>query len=491
MKTCKGIKSISLTACIFLLFSIFTTLEAFAAEYYIDPVSGKDSDTGLSQALAWATISYAMEQLSAGDTLFLMDGTFTESLNITISGKPGDPITFKALNDGKVIIDGKNSRIPLLIEGTDANHKTYIDVEGIVCRNSNSDIVQIKRSDNISIKRVSAYNADPDGNFVAFSIAYDCTNILVEDCAASGTGRKQYNAFSDSKVTFRRCWGRWIDHQWGNWNSCLDIYGADDCIVENCIVTMDSTVTKKVHGIEIVNQSNPDADRNKIYGNIVYGINDYGYIVASAGGHHIRDNKHVDNVAIMEGNSKGGFLLKADGNWTGDRLTLVGTSDVDLVRVEANPFGEDPDFQIRGVLRNSVLLSGDVGIKITSSPLIKSFTNKYNNLCSLAIPYSGRASQGAGEAAIKDTIPSFDTVKYGKGAYLIRPANLKGKGENGADIGAEILYQYIDGILHRDDHHRLWPWQMEDRIFAETGVSVTWEAKGGIWKTLNGVYPEN
>jgi hypothetical protein len=29
---------------------------------------------------------------------------------------------------------------------------------------------------------------------------------------------------------------------------------------------------------------------------------------------------------------------------------------------------------------------------------------------------------------------------------------------------------------------------MEDRIFAETGISVTWEANGGIWKTLDGVY---
>jgi len=30
---------------------------------------------------------------------------------------------------------------------------------------------------------------------------------------------------------------------------------------------------------------------------------------------------------------------------------------------------------------------------------------------------------------------------------------------------------------------------MEDRIKAETGMSVTWESGRGIWKTLNGVYP--
>ena len=34
----------------------------------------------------------------------------------------------------------------------------------------------------------------------------------------------------------------------------------------------------------------------------------------------------------------------------------------------------------------------------------------------------------------------------------------------------------------------LWPWPMEERVKAESGVSVTWESDGGLWKTLGGVY---
>lgn len=52
-------------------------------------------------------------------------------------------------------------------------------------------------------------------------------------------------------------------------------------------------------------------------------------------------------------------------------------------------------------------------------------------------------------------------------------------------MGAEVLYRYKDGALTRQ---RLWPWPMEDRIRAETGISVTWEAQGGLWRTLDGVY---
>lgn len=52
-------------------------------------------------------------------------------------------------------------------------------------------------------------------------------------------------------------------------------------------------------------------------------------------------------------------------------------------------------------------------------------------------------------------------------------------------MGAEVLYRYEDGVL---TDVPLWPWPMEDRIFTETGVSVTWETNGGIWKTLDGLY---
>jgi hypothetical protein len=70
---------------------------------------------------------------------------------------------------------------------------------------------------------------------------------------------------------------------------------------------------------------------------------------------------------------------------------------------------------------------------------------------------------------------------------LFVPPNspLKHAGQNGSDIGANILYEYVNGQL---TNQPLWPWPMEDRIKAETGFSVTWASGGGFWKTLTGVY---
>ena len=67
----------------------------------------------------------------------------------------------------------------------------------------------------------------------------------------------------------------------------------------------------------------------------------------------------------------------------------------------------------------------------------------------------------------------------------MRPAALRGLGEGGADIGAEVLYRYENGVL---TNKPLWPWPMEDRIYKELGTSVTYASKGGLWKTLEGVY---
>jgi hypothetical protein len=55
-------------------------------------------------------------------------------------------------------------------------------------------------------------------------------------------------------------------------------------------------------------------------------------------------------------------------------------------------------------------------------------------------------------------------------------------------MGAQVLYRYEGGALTEVP---LWPWPMEQRILAEANQSVTWEAQGGLWKTLDGVYPDD
>ena len=127
---------------LFFVFILLFAHIAMATTYYVS-TTGSDTDNGSSSA-PWATFSHAISFLQPGDTLYIKDGTYNQSLTVTVSGTSGNPITIKALNDGAVTIDGQNVRRPCDISGVDdANHISYIDFEGIVCQNSSAEVVRL------------------------------------------------------------------------------------------------------------------------------------------------------------------------------------------------------------------------------------------------------------------------------------------------------------------------------------------------------------
>ena len=71
--------------------------------YYISP-NGNDSGNG-SQSTPWRTVQKAANTVNAGDTVVLMDGTYTQgSVNFSRSGTADKPIVFKAQNKWKAVI---------------------------------------------------------------------------------------------------------------------------------------------------------------------------------------------------------------------------------------------------------------------------------------------------------------------------------------------------------------------------------------------------
>jgi hypothetical protein len=219
-------------------------------------------------------------------------------------------------------------------------------------------------------------------------------------------------------------------------------------------------------------------------GNIIYNLSGSDFAVSSAQ-HLIRGNELHNNVSI---NTKYGINHTGDDNLLVNKHSSIGIQNHGH---SLNAFYKtdcatkyDKDWGIRATVKNSSFYSGYGGLNANSSSCgYKGLTSTYNNFYSLTRNYGGAATQGSGDIFIDPNYP--DSSTYGKGAYLIAPVSLKGKGENGANIGAEVLYRYQNSVLTDTP---LWPWPMEDRIFRETGVSVTWEANGGLWKTLNGVY---
>jgi len=72
--------------------------------YYVAK-GGNDQNPGTLDS-PWLTIQHAAENLAAGDTVHIREGTYHESVYIRQGGSEGNPITFSAYPDEVPIIDG-------------------------------------------------------------------------------------------------------------------------------------------------------------------------------------------------------------------------------------------------------------------------------------------------------------------------------------------------------------------------------------------------
>ncbi len=93
--------------CILISVVLSVSGSAFGANYYLSP-TGSDGSSGTAPTQAWGTLQHAGTQLSAGDTLFIMGGTYTNAQYLhdevgNLSGTEGNPLVFKAYGDSRAI----------------------------------------------------------------------------------------------------------------------------------------------------------------------------------------------------------------------------------------------------------------------------------------------------------------------------------------------------------------------------------------------------
>ena len=71
------------------------SLNAFAADYYVDSSCGSDSASGTSPAEAWKTLARTRKgEIKPGDTVRLVRGGVWREQLIPVSGENGKPVTY-------------------------------------------------------------------------------------------------------------------------------------------------------------------------------------------------------------------------------------------------------------------------------------------------------------------------------------------------------------------------------------------------------------
>lgn len=73
--------------------------------YVVDSEAGSDAGPG-SKDRPWATISHALSQIEAGDTLYLREGSYFENVYCAVAGKESQPITIRSWPGERVFVEG-------------------------------------------------------------------------------------------------------------------------------------------------------------------------------------------------------------------------------------------------------------------------------------------------------------------------------------------------------------------------------------------------
>jgi hypothetical protein len=231
---------------LFITFAILITgarAGAASCTHYASP-TGTGNGSSASQPFKSANF-WSVAQ--PGHTLCLLDGQYTGSDSMinppqNRNGTASAPITVKALNDGKVTINGQGSYIPVRLSYND-----YFVIEGINASNSVASVVTLSNSSNNIVRRVAAWDA-ADGNHSIFGIHYGNNNLL-EDVAGWGIARKIYESSqSGHYTTIRRAWGRWEgSHVVGPKMTYTLAYNNVNMIVENSIGTWSGERMKQTY----------------------------------------------------------------------------------------------------------------------------------------------------------------------------------------------------------------------------------------------------
>ncbi len=190
---------------LFLLTVVFLftgTENVNAANYYVS-TSGDNSNNGLTIETAWQTPSFAAQQAQAGDTIYLLDGTwYDEHIVFANSGTAGNPITMKAYSGTPQFIASSQQGITFEIIS-----KQYINIDGPFYIKNYSHAIYMQNSSHCNISNIESELAGDVAIHLPYNNHYNTIdNCTVRDNGWNGimifgrSGENTYNTISNCKV---------------------------------------------------------------------------------------------------------------------------------------------------------------------------------------------------------------------------------------------------------------------------------------------------
>ncbi|MBC7651369.1 MAG: hypothetical protein H7101_06445, partial [Deinococcales bacterium] len=178
--------------------------------YYVSDGTGSDGNTGLSINVPFKTITAGVNAAVAGDTVFIMNGTYTSSFTLTKSGTTDKYITYKnyATHKPKIVISGA-------IWSSVKISGNYIVFEGIEMQGNNANLTYAGALDAYNQYLATGVNNSVHAQYNTNAIDISTNNphhIVIRNCAVhdfpgggiSGIGSDYLTL--EGNIIYNNCW---------------------------------------------------------------------------------------------------------------------------------------------------------------------------------------------------------------------------------------------------------------------------------------------
>lgn len=434
-----------------------------SATYYISP-TGSDANPGTS-ARPWLTFAYAISQTRAtcGDTLVLKDGTYgddtsTGKISITsLACTAGNELKLTAENQrqAKIFDNGTGRAVKI-------SNSSYINLDGLYARSTDNSAAvnsgqgepfRVEGSHHIQAKNILGVNPNRYANSHIIDV-FESQDILVEDFEGYVFHRHCTMGFKSERMVVRRAYcnprggripgGQGLDQgAAGTAGAVMSFYPCRDCILENSIGDGTTTPMQFAEMNATFNGSMLMSG-SKILGSVCYKCNAGNGIYLNARRvadlNHTPQNNTIRDVAIVDFNSRSAGIRVSNGvNNTLDHITVLGGgSGVTGILADDTAVGSTP--ATNSITMSNILVAGMMG---TGFQVVGHLTWNGNKLFS-------DGNRSAFDPSLAPNWTNTSTRAHGMGTckvWVPTGATIKGAGTGGSDIGANILYRYVNGVL--------------------------------------------
>lgn len=201
------------------------TAPSVAGTYYVSP-TGNNGYSGTSPDSAFATLQYAADIVTAGDSVLVLDGEYA-GFDLRTSGSQALPIIFAAMNDNAVI----NQRNSVTPDGINIENAGWIIIDGFKLTGLPRNGIRVAVSSNVTVRYCLCEYCDSRGIFTGFA---DWVTIEHNECCYTVTQHGIYTSNSGDHPVIR------FNHSHHN-NGCGihmngDLSAGGDGIISDAIV---------------------------------------------------------------------------------------------------------------------------------------------------------------------------------------------------------------------------------------------------------------